>query len=224
MTAHTWDTIDALVAEHKTELKAMTSHKQINAFAEDHDLMTKNDFPKLKFSLRKIGVHYNKLRDAAQADYDDHLAEVAADLDKTDEPLPTITLWAAASEGDDGSGCFAVVDEDDTPLWYGNFFADDRIRIPGDIVSAEQSAAEKAVWLASKAMDAADVDRGHVIITTTCPHLETKALKSAGAKHDLKVTVTLDDDDMRAVDMADTPGYKRWQDNDLASLVHTGKN
>lgn len=212
-----WAEIDSLIAEHKAELKAMESHKELNAFAETHSLMTKQDFPKFKHCLLKIGVRYDQLRQAYRESYEASLEEKAAELAESTD-VATVCLWSAASEGDDGSGAFAVVDFDDIPVWYGRFFDNDRIRVAGDLISAEQSAADKAVWIAHKALEAAGHDTGRAIITTTCPDLDVPALRISGARLNIGVDVMVDDD-QRAVEMSEAPGYKKWQDNDLAALV-----
>ncbi|MCM0169630.1 hypothetical protein L2137_07220 [Corynebacterium diphtheriae bv. mitis] len=212
-----WTEIDNLIAENKTELKGYSSHKDLNAFAEKHSLMTKEDFPKFKHCLLKIGVRYDALRAAANEKFEASLEAKAKELDNITD-VPVVCLWSAAVE-DDGAAAFAVVDVDDTPVWYGRFFDDDRIRIAGDLVSAEQSAADKAVWLAHKALEAAGKTQGRVLITTTCPELDIAALRITGARFNIGVDVHVDDADMRAVDMAEAPGYKKWQDNDLAALV-----
>lgn len=211
-----WAEIDSLIAEHKAELKAAESHKQLNAFAEEHSLMTKQDFPKFKHCLLKIGVRYDQLREAYRESLEADLEKKAAELAESTDGA-TVCLWSAASEGDD-SGAFAVVDFDDVPVWYGRFFDNDRIRVKGDLVSAEQSAADKAVWIAHKALESAGQETGQVIITTTCPDLDIPALRISGARFNLGVDVIVDGD-QRAVDMAEAPGYKKWQDNDLAALV-----
>lgn len=213
-----WAEIESLVQEHKAALKAMTSHKQINDFAEQHALMTREDFPKLKHCLLKIGVRYDVLREQARQEWEESLEEKAQELaTKTDGPV--VCLWTAAAESDDGDGSFAVVDVEDTPVWYGSFFRDDRIRVAGDLISAEQSAADKAIWVAHKAFEAAGVADGRLLITTTCPDLDIAALRVSGARFNMGVDVMVDDTDSRAIDMAEAPGYKRWQDNDLAALV-----
>lgn len=216
--AQRWAEIESLVQANKAELKAMTSHKDINTFAVQNALMTREDFPKLKHCLLKIGVRYDALRQQARQEWEDSLEKKAQELaTKTDGAV--VCLWSAAAEGDDGDGSFAVVDVEDTPIWYGSFFSDDRIRVSGDLISAEQSAADKAVWVAHKAFEEADVSAGRVLITTTCPDLDIAALRLSGARFNLGVDVMVDDTDSRAIDMAEAPGYKRWQDNDLAALV-----
>ena len=212
-----WTEIENLIAEHKAELKGVTSHRELNSFAEKHSLMTKEDFPKFKHCLLKIGVRYDQLRAVAVEEFEAILHARAKELEKVTDG-PTVCLWSGAVE-ERTAAAFAVVDFDDVPVWYGKFFDDDRVRVAGDLISAEQSAADKAVWLAHKALEAAGRKQGRVLITTTCPDLDIAALRVTGARFNLGVEVHVDDTDLRAVEMAEAPGYKRWQDNDLADLV-----
>lgn len=216
-TTQRWAEIESLIAEHKTTL-AESSHLELKAFAEDQGLMNKDDFPKFKHCLKKIGVFYDDLRAAAREEADRTLDEKVAALATAPRTAPQVHLWSAAIEGEDGSGSYAVVAADHSAVWYGRFFDDDRIRVAGDLVSAEQSAAEKAVWIGVKALSTAG-DGGHLTITTTCPHLHLDPLRRAGARQGFVVDIIVDEDD-RAIRLAETPGFQRWQDTDLASLLH----
>lgn len=210
-----WSEIDSIIAEHKHELKAAETHEELKNFAEEQGFMNQSDFGKFKFSLRKIAVNYDELRTATFAQRDKERAEELSDLD---DDAPLIQLWVGAVEGDDDSAAFAICNDDDDAIWYGQFFDDDRIRQVGDLVSAEQSVADKAVWLASKAREAADVTAARLYLYTTCPQLDEAALAATGARFGIAVEVIVDEDE-RAIQMAEAPGYKRWQDNDLAELV-----
>lgn len=216
MTTNRFDEIDELLAAHKDELKAADDHEQLKDFAKEHDLFSKADFGKYKHCLKKLGIDYNRLRDETFAARD---AERAAELDDLPANAPLVRLWAAASENDDGtSAAYAICDDQEDAVWYGQFFDDDRLRTPGDPISAEQSVADKAVWVAGKALAAAGHTAGRVEIFTTCPDLDTDALQATGARHGVAVSIVVDDDE-RAVVMSEVPGYKRWQDTDLATLV-----
>ncbi|MDY3128146.1 MAG: hypothetical protein SOW59_08515 [Corynebacterium sp.] len=214
MATNRWDDIDTLITEHKTALKAAQSHLPLKEFAETHGLMNKGDFSKFKHLLKKIGVNYDSLREKAFQQHDAERAQALDDL--TDAPF--VTLWAAACD-DDGDGSFAIVDSDNEARWYGKLFDDDRVWKPGDLISAEQSAADKAVWIASQAFHQAGHDVGELRLITTCPHLDTTALAAQGVRLGVKVTVTVDDNDSRAVDMAEVPGYRNWKETNLAELV-----
>lgn len=215
-TRQRWAEIETLVSGNKSSLTAST-HLEIKSFAEEQGLMTKNDFPKFKHSLKKIGVFYDDLRSAAHEAAESQLDEAVAALADAPRTGAHVTLWSAAVEGDDGSGAYAVVAADRSAVWYGRFFDDDRVRVAGDLVSAEQSAAEKAVWIGTKALSTAG-EGGWLTIVTTCPHLEIDVLQRAGARQGVAVDVDVDEDE-RAIRLAETPGFQRWQDTDLARLV-----
>lgn len=214
--------IDDCIAENKTTLKACQSHLPLKAFAEEHGMCDSAfDFGCFKRGLMRIGVDYDSLREAATAERDEQMHQRAEEL-TADNDLPTVLLWSAAIEDDEtGRGAFAVVAEDSCVIWYGGFSRFDRTRVAGDIVSAETSAAEKCVFVASKAIEAAGEEAGRVIITTNCPDVEESHLRRYGAGYNIAVDLIVDGDDERAVTMATQPGWKKWSDptNDLASLV-----
>lgn len=210
-----WAEIDLVIAEHKAQLKAATTHEALKNFATEQGWMNKGDFGKFKTSLRKIGIKYDQLRAETFAKQDKQRADELAALD---DDAPTIRLWTAAVEVKNDAS-FAVVDAHNNAVWYGNFFDDDRIRVVGDVISAEQSVADKAVWIAGKALEATGNTVARLTIVTTCPDLDTAQLVATGARFGLAVTVELDDSDVRAVEMAEAPGYQSWQEADLTELV-----
>lgn len=210
-----WAEIDAVIAENKAELKAAESHDVLREFAKTQGWDNAADFGKYKSSLRKIGVSYDDLRAETFAKRDQ---EAAATLEELDSSAPQVELWSAAVV-DGKRGAFALVDEEDEAVWYGNFFQDDRI-FNGDLISGEQSAADKAVWVAHKAFEARNIETGRLFLHTTCPDLDIAALKAAGVRLHVAVEIEVDQDE-RAVRMAEAPGFKRYQDHDLAALVAT---
>lgn len=212
-----WDEIDGIIAEHKDHLKAAETHHVLKDFADEHGLMNKSDFGKFKHLLKKIGINYNDLRDKTFAADDARRAE---ELDNLGDDAAHLTLWSAAIDHDD-EGAFAIVDDTHEAVWYGKFFDDDRHYTAGDLVSAEQSVAHKTVWIASKALAAAGEDTGRLTLVTTCPHLDTDALAADGARLGVAVDVEVNDNDERAVTMAETPGFKSWKDTDLSTLVES---
>lgn len=217
-----WAHIDEVLAEHKAELQAATTHTPLREFATAQGWDNRSDFSKFKHSLRKLGIDYNQLREDATAEQEYQLADKAEALAEDIDEMEVLEVSTAALEDEStGQASYAITDAAGAALWYGKFFDDDRTRTAGDLVSAEQSVAEKAVFLASKVKQDAGLNRLHVAITTTCPDLDTRALAARGARDDVAVTVTVDDDDTRALDIAELPGYQRWKDNDLAGLIST---
>ncbi len=213
-----WAEIDSVIAEHKATLKAAKSHEALKDFATEQGWMNAADFPKYKRSLTRIGVFYDQLREQTFAEQQARKAEELAQLD---DDAPRVILWTAACEAEDGSeASFALVNAEREAVWFGKFFDEDRVRVPGDLISAEQSAANKAVWLGAKALEAAGHEHGWVEIITTCPELDLAMLKADGVRNGVGVEVVVSDDE-RAVVMAEQPGFARWQDCDLAGLVES---
>ena len=210
-----WKEIDAAVAKAKDELKAASSHEDLRRFAEQHGFFSKTDFPKFKVSLRKIGVYYEKVREETLAAENEKRAE---ELSNLAADVPRIRLWVAAQEVNNEAS-FAIVDRDHNAVWYGSFFDGDRIREVGDLISAEQSVADKAIFVAGKALKAHGAPIGKLIIMTTCPDLNLSELETTALRHNLALEVVVDDADVRALDLAEAPGFHRYQDTDLAALV-----
>lgn len=210
-----WENVEALIRQNRKELKRAETYLQLKEFAEEHDLLDKEHFSKFKHCLKKLGIFYDDMRTEY---FEEQNAEKAKELDQLDDDAPTVFLWSGAVEGDKGKGSFAIVDDEREVRWYGDFFKDDRIRVAGDLVSAEQSAADKAVFLAAKAFEAAACENGRVEVETTCPDLDIAALKASGVRLGVAVSVTVSDDE-RAVVMAEQSGYMRWNETDLSELV-----
>lgn len=76
------------------------------------------------------------------------------------------------------------------------------------------------MFVASKALEAhGGATIGKVIITTTCPALSISELETSALRKNLALEVIVDDEDLRAVDLAEAPGFQRYQDTNLAALV-----
>lgn len=184
------------------------------------------DMGKLIHKLKLVGVDYPGMAKQEAAARNADLAEKAATLDSKADDLSIVRLWSAAVESDtDQRGSFAILDAEGAAVWFDTFSPKfERIRTPGDLVSAEQSAADKAVYVASKARQAAGLDEVSLWLTTTCPELDTDRLKQAGARQSVAVEVMVDPDDTEAVEMAELPG-SRWLKNvtdaELVALVES---
>ncbi|MGP6175487.1 hypothetical protein [Corynebacterium sp. A21] len=213
-----WQEVKNLVAEHLSDLKGM-DHIQIKDFATEHGLMTKSSFPKLKTVLKTKGINYEELREQASQQREQELDDRAETLSDDAAQGPQMVLSSAAVEHE-GQASFAVVDGEKQAVWYGRFFEDDRIWTSGDPVSAEQSAADKAIWIAGKALKEHGASAGRLVLSVTHPELDTDALVRAGVRHSVDVTVRFDEDNA-AVDMAQTPGFQKWQEYDLSQLIET---
>lgn len=211
-----WQEVKDIVAEHLSDLKDM-DHTKIKDFATEHGLMTKSSFPKLKTVLKTKGINYEALREEASQQREQELEERAETLADDAAQGPEMSLASAAVEHE-GQASFAVVDDEKQAVWYGRLFDDDRIWTAGDPASAEQSAADKAVWIAGKALKQHGTEAGRLVLSVTHPDLDTDALVKAGVRHNVDVTVRFEDDNA-AVDMAQTPGYQKWQEYDLSQLI-----
>lgn len=211
-----WQEVKDIVAEHLTALKNM-DHTQIKDFATEHDLMTKSSFPKLKTVLKTKGINYEALREEASQQREQELEERAETLADDAAQGPEMYLASAAVEHE-GQASFAVVDGENQAVWYGRLFDDDRIWTAGDPASAEQSAADKAVWIAGKALKQHGAEAGRLVLSVTHPELDTDALVKAGVRHNIDVDARFEEDNA-AVDMAQTPGYQKWQEYDLSQLI-----
>lgn len=211
-----WQEVKDLVAQHADELKEMT-HADIKTFAKEHGLMTKSGFPKLKTVLKTKGVDYEALRDEAGEKRRQELDARAETIESDAHKGPTFTLHSAAIE-DGGQASFAVTDTQAQAVWYGKLFDDDRIWSSGDPVSAEQSAADKAIWIAGKAVALAGAEAGKLTLGVTHPELDVDELKRAGVRNNVAVEIVFEEDSS-AVSMAATPGFMKWQEYDLQQLL-----
>lgn len=211
-----WQEVKDIVAEHLSELKEM-NHTEIKDFATEHGLMTKSSFPKLKTVLKTKGINYEELREEASQQREQELSKRAETLADDAATGPEMYLASAAVEHE-GQASFAVVDDARQAVWYGRLFDDDRIWTSGDPSSAEQSAADKAIWIAGKALRQHGAEAGRLVLSVTHPDLDTDALTKAGVRHSLEVDVRFEDDNA-AVDMAQTPGFQKWQEYDLSQLI-----
>lgn len=223
--------IEGLVTtpDNKQRLLAAESATQIREVADELGIDTSRDskdMGKFIYKLKIIGVDFPAMAKAEAAERRAGLADKADQLAQRSDELPVVRLWSAAVEdATDGSGAFGIVDAEGTAIWYGAFSNRfEKIRTAGDLVSAEQSAADKAVYAASKAREAAGVDEVALWLTTTCPDLDETRLKASGARLGVAVDVTVDDDDTDAVVMAETPGWRNLKnvtDEELSGLVET---
>lgn len=209
-----------IAAESATEIREIAGELGIDTSRDSKDM------GKFIYKLRIIGVDFPAMAKAEAAERRAGLADKADQLAERSDDLPIVRLWSAAVEdAADGSGAFAILDAEGTAVWYGAFSSRfEKIRTAGDLLSAEQSAADKAVYAASKARVAAGVDEITLWLTTTCPDLDENRLKASGARLSVAVDITVDDADTDAVVMAETPGWRNLKnvtDDELAALVET---
>ena len=224
-----FDEITALITapEVRMRLQGAATTDQIREIAGELGVDPQGrDMGKFISVLKLIGVDVIAMIHDEAAARRAKLALVASDLDARAGCLPQVRLISAAVEsGEDeaSTGAFAVVAASGVVVWYGGFHPDyERVRTPGDLVSAEQSAADKAVYVAYKARQAAGVDEVGLVVTTTCPELDVHSLRISGARLGVAVGVVVDDEDLVAVHAAEMPGWRGLKDvpdEELAGLV-----
>lgn len=205
-----------------TRFQQATTATEVRELATECGLtLTKEsgDIPKLIVNLRSIGVDLPALAKQEQADR-------AADLVNRRDELPALTLAAAAIQDpdDDSSASYAVVDDLNRAVVYGALFDNDyeRIWTPGDPGSAEQSAADKAVYIAYRARKASGLDGVALTLVTTYPDLDTDALIASGGRLGVAVEIDVDHDHDAAVHQAGMTGYrslKQVSEDQLAALI-----
>ncbi|WP_125172675.1 hypothetical protein [Corynebacterium bovis] len=225
--------IEGLVTapETKARLQAATTASEVRAIAAELGVNTSShsrDMGKFIFKLKMIGVDLPAMAKAEAAARRAEAAQAGEALACRAGGLPVVRLWSAAVEsGEDAesTGAFAIVDAEGAAVWYGSFHPRfEKIRVAGDLVSAEQSAADKAVYVAYRARAAAGVDEVALWLTSTCPELDVAALRAAGGRLGVAVDVSVDDADLSAVEMAQMPGWRALKDvaeEELVRLVDT---
>ncbi|MGK9274388.1 hypothetical protein KXR83_25660 [Williamsia muralis] len=204
-----WDTAEQAVTDGADQLRTATTHRDIRAWAQDAGVATKRLWPKVKTELRKqLDIDYDRLRD-------DTVAAEAAEVDAAAADAPVIELFCA---GDDEVATYAVCAvRDDHESWYGQFHDKDIVYRPGDDLSAERSAADKAIYLAGKAREKAGLDTVRLILHTSHHELSAELLASTASRHRVAVTIELTDQNP-AIALCRAPGYRTWREIKLDSL------
>ena len=204
-----WDTAEQAVTDGAERLKAAADHRQIRAWAVEGGVATKNLWPKVKTELRKqLDIDYDQLRA-------DTLAAEAADIEAAAQDAPVIELYCA---GDDEVASYAVCAvADDHESWYGQFHSKDVIYRPGDELSAERSAADKAIYLAGKAREKAGLDTVRLIVHTSHHDLTAEDLAGTASRHRVAVSIELSDQNP-AIALCRAPGYRTWREIRLDAL------
>lgn len=223
--------IEALVTTpaNKERLVAAMTADELRTIAEELGVDTSRDskdMGKFIYKLKILGVDFPAMAKADAAERRAGLADKAEALAERADDLPFVRLWSGAVENDDdASGAYGIVDAEGIAIWYGSFSTRfEKVRKAGDLISAEQSAADKAVYAASKAREAAGLEEVSLWLTTNCPELDEAALKASGARLGVAVDITVDDEDESAVRMAEAPGYRSLKNvttEEMKALVET---
>ena len=204
-----WDEVGKAVKEGADELRLLTTHSDLYAWAKEHKFATASMFPKFKTELSKrLDIDYDELRSIAQRQ---RLTQIEADA----AGGPLVELWAA---GDDEVSSYAVCGPDGLVAWYGEFYEEDKIRKEGDQNSADLSAAGKAVFLAGKVREELEVSALTVRIHVLNHHVRAEDLMRAALGAGVVVEIDVDDD-TTALDWCREPGSKSWRETKLERLV-----
>ena len=201
--------VGTLVINHHKELREFTSHIQLKAWAEKHQLNTAVLFSQFKRRLFDIGIDYDKLKELVSSKLE---AEISHEL----------TLYCSANPTYDK---FGITNHLGDVLWYGRFFDQDNSKSQAD---ADLSAATKAIWLASK------IKASNPLISKLRLNLFVDALWLTFQMHDKQKAYILsqlarkynlvlkmdyvDKEKNLASRWSAEMGFKKWSDNVLLDL------
>ncbi|ETD30955.1 hypothetical protein [Williamsia sp. D3] len=203
-----WTTAETAVRENADELRTLDTHTALYGWAKTHKLDTRTLWPKVKTEMRKqLGIDYNEIRDRV-------VAERAAQVVESAHEAPMIELWSA---GDAEVSTYAVCNADGTEAWYGEFHSNDNIYDRGDDLSAELSAAEKAVFLAGKAREHQGLEVVRLLLHTCHPDIDADSVAASAARHQVAITVDVAEQNP-AVPQCRVPGYQSWHEVRLDTL------
>ncbi|WP_045821448.1 hypothetical protein [Williamsia herbipolensis] len=206
-----WETAEKAVDTAADKLKAMTTHTELYGWAKDNKLDSRALWPKAKTVMRqRLGIDYNAIRERVTAERAAEVAAAATDA-------PEIELWSA---GDAEVASFAVCDATGEQSWYGEFRSDDRIYAFDDL-SAELSAADKAVFIAGKAREHAELSTIRLLLHTCHPDLDPADLAATASRHRVALSIDVDDQSP-AVALCRAPGSHGWRDIRLDILLEAG--
>ncbi|MBC2586931.1 hypothetical protein H0B42_00330 [Rhodococcus aetherivorans] len=209
-----WDKAESAVRTLGSPLTVQTmTASDLRAWAAEHNLMTRTQWPKIKRELYKqFDVDYDALREQEQRERAEKLAAAAASA-------PLVSL---ASAGDE-RGSFAVVGDADTNdvAWYGAFHKDDRIFRPGDQDSADEASAGKAVFLAAKVRDHLEVEAVRLRLRVSSERIDGVKLAELAAKRQVILDLEVAPTGNPAEQWCLEPGYGEWRAIRLSDLVVT---
>ncbi len=201
-----WEQAAAAVRAAADELRSSDS-SAMRAWAKSNNLLSRSMWPKVKRELvKQLDLDYDVLRDAEATKRKNEIAEAAA-------TAPLVELFAAGDE----RGSFAVLGPVDDAAWYGTFHKNDTVFKEGNQRSADDSAAGKAIFLAGKAREDANVPAVRLLLHISNPEIDGNSLAGMAAKHGVALDLDITDNN-RAVDWCEEPGYQAWQAIRLSDL------
>ncbi|HAT6526223.1 TPA: hypothetical protein JAK05_002224 [Corynebacterium striatum] len=216
-------------AEYKEQFKAAETTAELREIAAQAGVDTddRSDMGKFIHKLKILGIDYKAMSATEREERQARQQEDAAELAENSGQGTRLDVWTGAVESENADkGAFALVDETGEAIWFGSFFDNDQIYTPGDIGSAEQSAAEKAVYLARKVQEETGVEIIDLHIHTEYPDLDVDQLRLRGVAKDSKVAVTVDVDptDERASNVARMGGFRSLKNVDFAALIDVNED
>lgn len=208
-------TIKQQVIAAKELLTTYTTHTQLREWALSNGMDNRSAFPKFKIALLEIGMDYDQIKTG--------IANVNAE-EMESQITHQVTFY---SDAKCSAGRFGICDQNGEVLWHGRFFETDDA---GEQSRSELCAALKAVWLASKVKEA--IGATAIALTliidaqwlTYQDHAGQKGYKltQLARKHNIKLSVEwISGKNNPADEWTVASGYKKWSDNDLASLAMT---
>lgn len=204
-------TIAQVVTENKDRALECGTTKELYLLGKELGFDNRSAFPRYKAALLNIGIDYDAVKRAAAEQ-----REATLEASVTEE----VTLYSDAK-----ARCerFAICDRSGAVVWYGRFF---------DGEGSEQSAAEleaalKAIWLASKIRNEVCEQNKTIKLNliVDAQWLVTlsgnaAALSEAARRFNIKLNVEWISGRANPADKWTTEsGFKKWSDNNLASLV-----
>lgn len=211
-------TIIGLVSAHIRELSTFTRN-QLTDWGRAHRIDTGLKFSAYKKALLTNGIDYDATEPQDRLNDATALGEAAS---------ASITLYANARAT---TSRFAICDKNHDPIWYGTFYGKDR-EYNGSQASGDLAAAKKAIWLASKVKEKLGLPAIRCTLRVQAEWL-TRAntvqygengggqARSLGRLADRSaVFLTVEHmADNPAEKYTTVPGFLKWQDTDLSSLL-----
>ncbi|WP_069162853.1 hypothetical protein [Nocardia altamirensis] len=205
-----WSRVEQVVSDNAAALRAMCTSGELYGWAVEQGMVGPILWPIVRTELmRQIGVDWEEMHAKELDRFSKALRAEAA------ESRAIIELYAA---GSDDHSVYAVCDVDGRPIVCRHFHAEDRFYQRGDQLSADMSAAEKAVWLAGKACAAAGAASCAMTLHVASLFIEPDILAPLARRWHIWLDL-----DVRAnnpaVQLCHEPEFRDWHEVSLANLV-----
>jgi len=206
-------TILEVVTENIETLQKINTHTELREWGVKQGFDNRSAFPKYKAALLTHGINYDLIKTGIVQQSEE---------ERRSKCTHKVTLFVDAKASANG---FGICDANENVLWYGKFYYQEDA---GEQSKAELCAASKAVWLASKIKEAINAE---IIELELFVDAQWLTYQSHGGQKGYKLTqqskklgVILDvqwiPGKKNPADVWTTAsGYKKWNDNDLATLA-----